>query len=131
MKNFLKHDSIVQQVLIILLVLLILLSISTDFEYYPMLFCIIFIAIAVYQYTINMIKFIRKDFENSIARKVYIGLSTYVVVTFFLAILSSKVDFFKFLLDGAPVTWILLSPILIILSLIISLGDSKAFIMIK
>lgn len=131
MKNLLKHDSIVQQVLIILLVLIIFLSVSTDFEYNPMLFCFIFIAIALYQYTVNIIKFCRKDFENTIARKVYIWLSTYVVITFFLAIVSSKVHFFRFLLDGAPVTWIILSPILIILSLIISLGDSKAFIMNK
>lgn len=125
MKNLLKHDSIVQQVLIILLVLLVVFSAFTDFEYNPILFCIIFIAIAVYQYTVNMIKFVRKDYENSIVRKVYLGLSTYVVITFLLAILSSKVDFFKFLLYGAPVTWIILSPILIILSLIISLGDQK------
>lgn len=128
MKNLLKYDEIIQQVLIILFFLLIVCSVTIDLEFI-LLFYIIFITIAVYQYSVNIFKFIRKEFVNTIARKVYIWLSTYIVVTFLLAITSIRVDvgIFNFLMEGALVTWIVLTPILIILSLFISFGDSKVF----
>lgn len=126
MKTILKYDSRIQLILILILMLTILAGILSKQNFFFKVFCIIFFLLAIVQYTLNIIKFFSKYYVKTDSRKIYILLSTYVVIGFLTGILSLIFDLtlLKNIFEIMTMSWIVLSPILIIFSLSISSSDS-------
>lgn len=127
MKTLPTYDLRIQQTVIILFLITIIAAAVTDHEFLYAGIFIEFFLIAFVQYSLNMIKFLSKKYPKTDSRKVYIFVSTYVVVTFlfFILFLCIKADFHYDFLEWIPVSWIVLSPVLIIQSLVISFYDKE------
>lgn len=127
MKTLLSYDLRIQQILIILFLAAIIAAAVTDQDFLYISIFIEFFIIAIVQYSLNIIKFLSDEYAKKDSRKLYIIVSTYVVITFLLFILGGfmKVDFHYDFLEWIPISWIVLSPVLIIQSLVISFYDKE------
>ncbi|MCF2218484.1 hypothetical protein H9Q08_04120 [Chryseobacterium sp. PS-8] len=131
MKTILTYDLRIQQSLILLFLATILAAIITKQEFLGVVIIVEFFLIAVAQYSLNIIKAFSNKYVKTDSRKVYVFISTYVVIGFFILILSSLFKFedpeqnLKNIFELMVMSWIFLSPILIIQSLMISFFDAK------
>lgn len=131
MKTILTYDLRIQQTLILLFLATILAAIITQQESLWIVIVIEFFLIAFAQYSLNIIKTFSKKYVKTDSRKVYVFISTYVVIGFLILILSSLFKFedteqnLKNIFELMVMSWIFLSPILIIQSLMISFFDAK------
>ncbi|WP_428069432.1 hypothetical protein [Chryseobacterium gambrini] len=131
MKTILTYDLRIQQTLILLFLATILAAIITKQEFLGVVIIVEFFLIAVAQYSLNIIKTFSKKYVKTDSRKVYVFISTYVVIGFLILILSSLFKFedteqnLKNIFELMVMSWIFLSPILIIQSLMISFFDAK------
>ncbi|MBL7881988.1 MAG: hypothetical protein JNN23_19300 [Chryseobacterium gambrini] len=131
MKTILTYDLRIQQSLILLFLATILAAIITKQEFLGVVIIVEFFLIAVAQYSLNIIKAFSKKYVKTDSRKVYVFISTYVVIGFLILILSSLFKFedtkqnLKNIFELMVMSWIFLSPILIIQSLMISFFDAK------
>lgn len=128
MKTVLKYESRVQEYLVGLLLILIIVAVM-GIKYISIILIVDFFLIAIFQYTINLIKFFQKEFPKTNSRKIYVFLSTYSVLVF-LGLISSKFFDTSFLDSFFGLTiWslVILPPILIIQSLIISYSDKNSY----
>lgn len=131
MKTILTYDLKIQQTLILLFLATILAAIITKQEFLGVIIIVEFFLIAIAQYSLNIIKTFSKKYVKTDSRKVYVFISTYVVIGFLILILSSLFKFedteqnLKNIFELMVMSWIFLSPILIIQSLMISFFDAK------
>lgn len=127
MKTLPTYDLRIQQTVIILFLVTIIAAAVMDHEFLCAGIFIEFFMIAVVQYSLNIIKYLSKEYPKKDSRKVYIFVSTYVVVTFLFFVLCRCIDVdFQYNFDvSIPISWIVLSPVLIIQSLVISFYDKK------
>ncbi|HCR76629.1 MAG TPA: hypothetical protein DIW37_09550 [Chryseobacterium sp.] len=131
MKTILTYDLRIQQSLILLFLATILAVIITKQEFLGVVIIVEFFLIAVAQYSLNIIKAFSNKYIKTDSRKVYVFISTYVVIGFLILILSSLFKFedtkqnLKNIFELMVMSWIFLSPILIIQSLMISFFDAK------
>lgn len=131
MKIILTYDLRIQQSLILLFLATILAAIITKQEFLGVVIIVEFFLIAVAQYSLNIIKAFSNKYVKTDSRKVYVFISTYVVIGFLILILSSLFKFedtkqnLKNIFELMVMSWIFLSPILIIQSLMISFFDAK------
>lgn len=131
MKTILTYDLRIQQSLILLFLATILAAIITKQEFLGVVIIVEFFLIAVAQYSLNIIKAFSNKYVKTDSRKVYVFISTYVVIGFLILILSSLFKFedtkqnLKNIFELMVMSWIFLSPILIIQSLMISFFDAK------
>ena len=131
MKTYLKYDSELQGVLIVSFLLSFFLINFIDGDFAVKLIIFEFFLIAVIQYTNNLLKFFSKNYIRTDSRYVYIFLSSYVVIGFIIWILYSIFDInkgstsLKNIFELMVISWLILSPILIIQSLLISYSDKK------
>jgi len=131
MKTILTYDLRIQQSLILLFLATILAAIITKQEFLGVIIIVEFFLIAIAQYSLNIIKTFSKKYVKTDSRKVYVFISTYVVIGFLILILSSLFKFedteqnLKNIFELMVMSWIFLSPILIIQPLMISFFDAK------
>lgn len=131
MKTILTYDLRIQQSLILLFLATILAAIITKQEFLGVVIIVEFFLIAVAQYSLNIIKAFSNKYVKTDSRKVYVFISTYVVIGFLILIFSSLFKFedteqnLKNIFELMVMSWIFLSPILIIQSLMISFFDAK------
>ncbi|WBX98145.1 hypothetical protein [Chryseobacterium gambrini] len=131
MKTILTYDLRIQQSLILLFLATILAAIITKQEFLGVIIIVEFFLIAIAQYSLNIIKTFSKKYVKTDSRKVYVFISTYVVIGFLILILSSLFKFedteqnLKNIFELMVMSWIFLSPVLIIQSLMISFFDAK------
>ena len=131
MKTILTYDLRIQQSLILLFLATILAAIITKQEFLGVVIIVEFFLIAVAQYSLNIIKTFSNKYVKTDSRKVYVFISSYVVIGFLILILSSLFKFedtkqnMKNIFELMVMSWIFLSPILIIQSLMISFFDAK------
>ncbi|REC41225.1 MULTISPECIES: hypothetical protein [Chryseobacterium] len=131
MKTILTYDLRIQQSLILLFLATILTAIITKQEFLGVVIIVEFFLIAIAQYSLNIIKTFSKKYVKTDSRKVYVFISTYVVIGFLILILSSLFKFedteqnLKNIFELMVMSWIFLSPVLIIQSLMISFFDAK------
>lgn len=131
MKTYLKYDSELQGFLIVSFLLSFFLINFIDGDFAIKLIIFEFFLIAVIQYTNNLLKFFSKNYIRTDSRYVYIFLSSYVVIGFIIWILFSIFDInkgstsLKNIFELMVISWMILSPILIIQSLLISYSDKK------
>lgn len=131
MKTILTYDLRIQQSLILLFLATILAAIITKQEFLGVVIIVEFFLIAVAQYSLNIIKTFSNKYVKTDSRKVYVFISSYVVIGFLILILSSLFKFedtkqnLKNIFELMVMSWIFLSPILIIQSLMISFFDAK------
>lgn len=131
MKTILTYDLRIQQSLILLFLATILAAIITKQEFLGVIIIVEFFLIAIAQYSLNIIKTFSKKYVKTDSRKVYIFISTYVVIGFLILILSSLFKFedteqnLKNIFELMVMSWIFLSQVLIIQSLMISFFDAK------
>jgi len=126
MKTVLKYESRIQEITVGLLLILIVLAVIGQ-NFLSIILLIDFILIAIFQYSINLIKFFQKEYPRAISRKVYIFLSTYSLLIFF-GLLFFKyldLDFSANFFSLAIFSLVILPPILIIQSLLISYSDKN------
>ncbi|UQB69771.1 hypothetical protein [Epilithonimonas zeae] len=126
MKTILKYESRIQENLIGLLLILIIATVARV-DWLWILLLVDFILIAIFQYTINLIKFFQKSYKKTLSRKIYVFLSTYCLLMF-LGLISFKVfdkDFSASFFNFCIWSLVIFPPILIIQSLIISYSDKK------
>ncbi|TDX86957.1 hypothetical protein [Epilithonimonas xixisoli] len=131
MKTILKYDSQIQSFTIALFLLsFIFIKFFSD-DIISKLIVGEFFLIAIVQYTNNLIKFFSKEYIRTDSRYVYIFLSSYVVIGFIILILLSIFDIAKgniplrHFFELLVISWMILSPILIIQSLLISYSDKN------
>lgn len=131
MKTILIYDLRIQQSLILLFLATILAAIITKQQFLGVVIIVEFFLIAVAQYSLNIIKTFSNKYVKTDSRKVYVFISSYVVIGFLILILSSLFKFedtkqnLKNIFELMVMSWIFLSPILIIQSLMISFFDAK------
>lgn len=131
MKTILTYDLRIQQSLILLFLATILAAIITKQEFLGVVIIVEFFLIAVAQYSLNIIKAFSNKYVKTDSRKVYVFISSYVVIGFLILILSSLFKYedtkqnLKNIFELMVMSWIFLSPILIIQSLMISFFDAK------
>ncbi|OJX29916.1 MAG: hypothetical protein BGO86_05665 [Chryseobacterium sp. 36-9] len=131
MKTYLKYDSELKGILIASFLISFILINFLDGDFAVKLIIFEFFLIAIVQYTNNLIKFFSKIYIRTDSRYVYIFLSSYVVIGFILWILCSIFDVnkgstsLKNIFELMVISWLILSPILIIQSLLISYSDKK------
>jgi len=126
MKTILKYESRIQENLIGLLLILIIATVARVY-FLGTVLLIDLILIAIFQYTINLIKFFQRSYTKTLSRKIYVLLSTYCLLMF-LGLLSFKLfdsDFSAFFFNLFIWSLIVFPPILIIQSLIISYSDKN------
>ncbi|OVE61637.1 hypothetical protein [Chryseobacterium mucoviscidosis] len=131
MKTILTYDLRIQQSLILLFLATILAAIITQQEFLGIVIIVEFFLIAVAQYSLNIIKAFSNKYVKTDSRKVYVFISSYVVIGFLILIFSSLFKFedteqnLKNIFELMVMSWIFLSPVLIIQSLMISFFDAK------
>ena len=126
MKTILKHESRVQENLIGLLFILIILAYIVE-RYVPIIIIVDIFLIAIFQYSINLIKFFQRDYLKTNSRKAYIFLSTYSLLMF-LGLISFNLfnlNLSNFFINLFIWSLVILPPILIIQSLLISYSDKN------
>ena len=131
METYLKYDSEFQGILIAVFLLSFILINFLDGDFAMKLIIFEFFLIAFVQYTNNLIKFFSKIYIRTDSRYVYVFLSSYVVIGFIFLLLFSIFDInkgsnlLKNIFELMVISWMILSPILIIQSLLISYSDKK------
>lgn len=131
MKKFLTYDLKIQQTLILLFVATLIIGVLLQKDFIGIILVVEFFLIAICQYSLNLIKFNSGKYVKTDSRKVYIFISTYVVIGFLLWILMillnirDESDGIKNIFELMVISWVFLSPILIIQSLLISFFDFK------
>lgn len=131
MKTLLKYDVNIQKTLILLFVVTLFTVMVTGQDFILILLIIEFFLIAIFQYSLNLIKFNSKKYMKTDSRKVYIFLSTYVVIGFLTWLCLISLDIrdnsgnIKDIFELMMMSWLFLSPILMIQSLLISFFDLK------
>ena len=131
MKTYLKYDSEFQGILIAVFLLSFIFINFLDGDFAIKLIIFEFFLIAFVQYTNNLIKFFSKIYIRTDSRYVYVFLSSYVVIGFIFLLLFSIFDInkgsnlLKNIFELMVISWMILSPILIIQSLLISYSDKK------
>jgi hypothetical protein len=127
MKTLFTYDLRIQQTLLILFLATITATAVMHKEFLYISIFVEFFLIAFIQYSLNMIKFLSKEYAKKDSRKLYILVSTYVVVTFLIFIICRyiEIDFHYGFPEWIPVSWIVLSPVLMIQSLVISFYDNE------
>lgn len=127
MKTLLKYDLRIQQTVIFLFIITLLMALIIEIDSGFTVILIEFFLIAFVQYTLNLLKFYKKNYHRTQSRTVYIFVSNYVVITFLFFVLRRflKLDFYCDFIDWMPLSWIILSPVLILQSLIISFYDKE------
>lgn len=127
MKTLIAYDLRIQQTLLILFLTTIITIAVTQKDFLYISIFVEFFLIAFVQYSLNIIKFLSKKYPKTDSRKVYIFVSTYIVITFLLFIvcrkINIKIDFD--VVEWILISWIVLSPVLIIQSLVISFYDNE------
>ena len=131
MKTLLKYDVNIQKTLILLFVVTLFTVMVMGQDFILILLIIEFFLIAIFQYSLNLIKFNSKKYMKTDSRKVYIFLSTYVVIGFLTWLCLISLDIrdnsgnIKDIFELMMMSWLFLSPILMIQSLLISFFDFK------
>lgn len=130
MKTLFTLESKIQGFLIGLFLVVIIICLKFKSDESKITFTTIFFSIAIFQYLINVIKFFSADYSNTNLLKVYMILSTFVVVSLLIFILSHNINPSDSnpLKDFIPLfflIYMILSPILIIFSLVIGFEDNK------
>lgn len=131
MKTVLKYDSQIQSFTIALFLLSFILIKFFNEDIVSRLIVGEFFLIAIVQYTNNLIKFFSKEYPRTDSRYVYIFLSSYVVIGFIILVLLSVFDIargnipLRHFFELVVISWMILSPILIIQSLLISYSDKN------
>lgn len=131
MKTYLKYDSELQGILIASFLISFILINFLDSDFAMKLIIFEFFLIAFVQYTNNLIKFFSKIYIRTDSRYVYIFLSSYVVIGFITWVLFSVFHVnkgstsLKNIFELMVISWMILSPILILQSLFISYSDKK------
>ncbi|WPO84062.1 hypothetical protein SD427_06945 [Chryseobacterium sp. JJR-5R] len=127
MKTFVKYESNIQLILILLLISTIIVAVISRTDFFGVVCIAGFFLIALVQYTFNITKYVSPEYVNTDARKVYMFLSTYVVsgcliciIFIFFPDIGLKLENLSELLC---LSWMILSPLLIVISLIISVSD--------
>ncbi len=127
MKTFIKHESNIQLILILLLISTIIAAVISGTDFFGVACIAEFFLIALVQYTFNVIKYLSPEYINTDARKVYMFLSTYVISGFLIWIIliffPNRDLAFKNLSELLCLSWLVLSPLLIVISLSISVSD--------
>lgn len=131
MKTLLKYDVNIQKALILLFVVTLFTVMVMGQDFILIILIIEFFLIAIFQYSLNVIKFNSKKYMKTDSRKVYIFLSTYVVIGFLTWLCLISLDIrdnngtIKDIFELMMMLWLFLSPILMIQSLLISFFDLK------
>ncbi|MGI9652999.1 hypothetical protein [Chryseobacterium sp. RLHN22] len=131
MKMLLKYDVNIQKTLILLFVVTLFTVMAMGQDFILIVLIIEFFLIAIFQYSLNLIKFNSKKYVQTDSRKVYIFLSTYVVIGFLTWLCLISLDIrdnsgnIKDIFELMMMSWLFLSPILMIQSLLISFFDFK------
>gem|GEM_PF-1016534 len=131
MKTLLKYDVNIQKTLILLFVVTLFTLMVMGQDFILIVLIIEFFLIAIFQYSLNVIKFNSKKYMKTDSRKVYIFLSTYVVIGFLMWLCLISLDIrdnsgnIKDIFELMMMSWLFLSPILMIQSLLISFFDFK------
>jgi hypothetical protein len=127
MKTLLNHELKIQLVTILIFAVTFVKSFFSENGIFSQIMISAFFILAIVQYTLNIIKFFKGNFIKDESRKLYMFLSTFVVVGFLswrLAFIFDWNDFENF--SGMlALTWIFLTPFLIFQSLYISWCDSE------
>lgn len=128
MKTIFIQESKIQLTVILLFLLTIIIAIMSEKDFFAFASISEFFIIAIIQYSFNIIKFKSKEYQNTDARKIYVFISTYVVVGFLSWVICLILPFkyslnLKNLFELLCFSWTILSPVLIILSLCISSFD--------
>jgi hypothetical protein len=127
MKTIFKYDSQIQQTLVLLLIIIFFTLIISGKDLFFTFFIIVFLLLATVQYTLNVLKFFNKNYLNTDSRKAYLFISTYVVISFLTAIGSAalNINALQSISEIMTLPWLVVSPVLIIQSLLISYFDEK------
>ena len=130
MKTLFTLESKIQGFLVGLFLVVVIICLKFKSDESKITFTTIFFSIAIFQYLINVIKFFSADYSNTNLRKVYMILSTFVVVSLLIFILSHNINPYDSnpLKDFIPLFFLIymvLSPILITFSLVIGFEDKK------
>jgi len=131
MKILLRHEFKIQSITVGLFLFTFLLIKFIDDDVIAKIIISEFFLIAVVQYTFNIIKFFSKEYVKTDSRRVYIFLASYVVIGFLLLIIFSIFNIskgslsLKNLFELMVMSWVVISPILIIQSLFISHFDTE------
>jgi hypothetical protein len=127
MKTIFKYDVKIQQTLVLLFVVIIFAGIISGENFFFALIVIVFFLLATVQYTLNVLKFFNKNYLNTDSRKAYLFISTYVVISFFTSIglAALNINALQSIVKTMVISWLIVSPVLIIQSLLISYFDEK------
>jgi hypothetical protein len=127
MKTIFKYDVKIQQTFILLFVVIVFAGIISGENFFFGLIVIVFFLLATVQYTLNVLKFFNKNYLNTDSRKAYLFISTYVVISFLTAIGSAalNINALQSISEIMTLPWLVVSPVLIIQSLLISYFDEK------
>lgn len=127
MKTFIKHESNIQLILILLLISTIIVAVISRTYFFSVACIAEFFLIALVQYTFNITKYVSPEYVNTEARKVYMFLSTYVVSGCLICIIFICFPDIGLKLENLSellcLSWMILSPLLILISLGISVSD--------
>lgn len=131
MKTLLKHEFKIQSITVGLFLFTFLLIKFIDDDVIAKIIISEFFLIAFVQYTFNIIKFFSKENIRTDSRRVYIFLASYVVIGFLILTIFSIFNinrgsfYLKNLFELMVMSWVVISPILIIQSLFISHFDTE------
>ncbi len=127
METIFKYDVKIQQTLVLLLIIIFFTLIISGKDLFFMFFIIVNFVLATVQYTLNVLKFFNKNYLKTDSRKAYLFISTYVVISFFTAIGSAalNINALYSIVKIMVISWLVVSPVLIIQSLLISNFDEK------
>jgi hypothetical protein len=127
MKAIFKYDAKIQQTFILLFVVIVFAGIISGENFFFRLIVIVFFLLATVQYTLNVLKFFNNNYLNTDSRKAYMVISTYVVISFFTSIGSAalNINALQSIVKTMVISWLIVSPVLIIQSLLISYFDEK------
>jgi hypothetical protein len=127
MKTIFKYDVKIQQTFILLFVVIVFAGIISGENFFFGLIVIVFFLLATVQYTLNVLKFFNNNYLNTDSRKAYLFISTYVVISFFTSIglAALNINALQSIVKTMVISWLIVSPVLIIQSLLISYFDEK------
>ncbi|MDF2932585.1 MAG: hypothetical protein K0R36_1916 [Chryseobacterium sp.] len=127
MKTLLKYESKIQEVTVLLFIITLITQIWLGNDVFSKILIIEFFALAIVQYTLNSIKFFNDDFTRNDSRKLYMFLSTFVVIGFLLWRMAFIFGWNSLENISAmmALSWVFLTPLLIFQSLWISWFDFK------
>ena len=125
MKTLLKNESKIQEFLVSIFLLTIIIAFIAKVNFFSWALVVEFFLIAIFQYSINLIKFFQTDYTKTQSKKLYVLISTYGVLAI-MGLLSFKffdLDYSSNIFGIFIWSLMILPPILIIQSLRISYSD--------